>query len=76
MGGRTPVAAFSGKDFPWSSATSVPRALVQEECEYLAGCRVYQLVMPLMSPSSHMTTVGSKTWNRIVLKTLKSREGN
>lgn len=42
-------------------------ACVHQGCEYLAGCRVYQLVMPTchvlipLVTSSHVMTVGSKT---------------
>lgn len=57
MGGRSPVATFGGKNCSGMLAASLPGACAHLECEYLAGCRVYQLVMPTL-PLSH--SAGSK----------------
>lgn len=83
VGGKNPLATFfSGKNCSWRPSASVPRVFVYQEREHLASCGVYQPVTPthhfliLLAPSSHRTTVGNKTWNRIVPKTVKSEEGN
>lgn len=57
MGGRSPVATFGGKNCSGMLAASLLGACAHLECEYLAGCRVYQLVMPTL-PLSH--SAGSK----------------
>lgn len=49
MGGRSPVATFGGKNCSGMLAASPPGACAHLECEYLAGFRVYQLVMPTLS---------------------------
>lgn len=74
VSGKSPVVIFRGKNWSVISAAFSLWTQGHWECEYLADCRVHQLVLYtnhfliLLASSSHVTTV--RIWNRTVLTTV------